>query len=62
MDKEDTMVGRVDKSEDFIKSGQTLITEVTNTCAERGSANQWKKVSYLTTKRNGQTDSVVSDK
>lgn len=28
MDKEDTMVGRVDKSEDFIKSGQTLITEV----------------------------------
>jgi len=25
---EDTMVGRVDKSEDFIKSGQTLITEV----------------------------------
>ena len=28
MDMEDTMVGRVDKSEDFIKSGQTLITEV----------------------------------
>lgn len=28
MSKEDTMVGRVDKSEEFVKGGKTLITEV----------------------------------
>ncbi len=28
MSKESTMVGRVDKSEQFVKGGKTLITEV----------------------------------
>tara|TARA_B100000902_G_scaffold381452_1_gene417991 strand:+ start:793 stop:981 length:189 start_codon:yes stop_codon:yes gene_type:complete len=28
MSKENTMVGRVDKSEQFVKGGKTLITEV----------------------------------
>tara|TARA_B100001996_G_scaffold320364_1_gene264491 strand:+ start:458 stop:646 length:189 start_codon:yes stop_codon:yes gene_type:complete len=28
MSKENTMVGRVDKSEEFVKGGKTLITEV----------------------------------
>ena len=56
---------RVDKSEDFRKSGMTLITEIDS---ERylKKASKMKDVKegrwFLTIKRSGRTDSAVSDK